>query len=63
MASAGDVALVRVEAPHLCAGVIVDRETAIVVYAAPILRWSVGKNIEHLVAWATKNGYKIEEIP
>ena len=52
--------LVRVTLPHLCAGVLVDGER--IVQAAPILRWSTGKQLTELAAWVLKKGGTIEVV-
>lgn len=40
----------QVTLPHLCAGVIVNQQQ-IIVRAAPILAWSVGKPLQALALW------------
>lgn len=42
--------IIRVEAPHFVAGLILN-EAGICVEAAPILRWAVGKRREELLPY------------
>ena len=53
-------ALVRIETPYYVAGVIVDKVDKIV-YAAPILRWALGKSLGELKAWCLKKEFKCVE--
>jgi hypothetical protein len=52
--------LIRVELPHLTAGVIAD--DGIITTAAPILAWSLGKPTGVLAAWVLKQGGRITVI-
>lgn len=49
--------LVRVEAPHFCAGLEIDPETDRCVRAAPILGWAVGRPADHLRAYFARKGW------
>lgn len=47
----------RIEAPHFVAGVeTVDR---IITRAAPIVKWTRGKNIRELLDYCRRKGWKI----
>jgi hypothetical protein len=48
--------LVQVSASHFCAGIVFDHRH-IVVDAAPILRWSMGKSAEYLKAYFERKGW------
>jgi len=50
----------RVTAPHLCAALEAHEETGKVLQAAPILRWTIGKNIRDVLRWVDRKGYRIE---
>lgn len=52
--------LIRVELPHLTAGVIAD--AGIITTAAPILAWSLGKPTRILAAWVLKRGGRITVV-
>jgi hypothetical protein len=58
-------ALVRVTAPHFCAGLILDiggkgvGETR-VIEAAPILRWTHRKPWREALAWMREKGWTVE---
>lgn len=54
--------LLRVEAPHMVAGVVVDPETGLVVHAADILHWMVGKPQIILRNYCKKRGWKCAAI-
>jgi hypothetical protein len=47
----------QVTLPYACAGVILQGNR--VVRAAPILGWSVGKNVRDLVDWARRKGGEV----
>ena len=51
------MALHRVVLPYACYGVIV--EDGIIVDAAPIARWAVGRTLESFELWVKRNGGKI----
>jgi len=52
--------LVRVTAPHFCAGfVLTDRR---VTFAAPILKWTVGKDPAWLSAYFKRKRWKTEVV-
>jgi hypothetical protein len=52
--------LIRVELPHLCAGVIAEAEC--IVQAAPILAWAVGQHPEDLTRWVLRREGRIEVV-
>ncbi len=52
--------LLRISAPHFVAGVILW--DGVVVNAAPILRWSVGKTEGHLRDYCHRKHWQIETI-
>lgn len=53
--------LVRVTVPHFCAGIVVRDE--VVVEAAPILKWAIGKPLEEVARWALrKKGGSVEVV-
>ena len=52
--------LFQVTAPHFCAGLVVDGDR--VVRAAPILRWTVGKNRAYLREYFTRKGWRVEFV-
>ena len=50
-------ALYAVDAPHFYAGVIVNGPT--IIFAAPILRWAVGRRWSWFQGYARRKGWKI----
>jgi hypothetical protein len=52
--------LLRITAPHFVAGVVVDGR--MIVRAAPILQWSVGRSVGFLTVWARGKGYIVESF-
>jgi len=44
----------RITTHYMCAGVLVD-EKGWIKDAAPILRWSIGKNIDFLERWVVES--------
>jgi hypothetical protein len=44
--------LIQVHLSHLCAGVVAKQ--GVIIEAAPILSWAVGKTPQQLAAWALK---------
>ena len=52
--------LCQITAPHFVAGVIVEDD--IVVQAAPILRWTTGKNIYDVVRYADAKHWRLSTI-
>jgi len=53
--------LFRVTAPHFVAGVIVNRVNSIV-FAAPILHWSVGKDLKSFEAYCHHKSWTLEQL-
>ena len=53
--------LYQVTAPYMCAGLEVD-EDGVVVFAAPILKWTVGKRIGDVIRWVDRKGFEIQEV-
>jgi hypothetical protein len=54
--------LVRITAPHFVAGLEYRKSTGVVTNAAPILGWTVGKDIEYVKAWCRKKNYTYEIV-
>jgi len=52
--------LVQVTAPHFVAGIVLVDE--VVVEAAPILRWTIGKDRAFLSAYFRRKGWKAKII-
>jgi hypothetical protein len=52
--------LYRVEAPHFVAGIVFQKELAI--NAAPILKWSIGKNIVFLRNYFNRKKWRFKRI-
>ena len=52
--------LIRVDLPHLCAGVVAKGEQ--IIRAAPILAWSIGKTPQELAAWVVGKGGSIAVV-
>lgn len=52
--------LVRVVAPHFVAGIVLDMD--VVVRAAPILGWTVGKTRDFLRAYFQKKSWAVEVV-
>ena len=52
--------LIRIEAPHYVAGIIV--EDGVCKMAAPILSWSVGKKEEFLLNYFKKKNFDIRKL-
>jgi hypothetical protein len=50
--------LVRVTAPHFCAGLIV--RNGVVTGAAPIIRWAMGKPWTEVERYCNKKRWKVE---
>ena len=50
--------LIRVEAPHFVAGVLIDPHTDRCVQAAPILRWCQGKRRKWILAHCASRGWR-----
>jgi hypothetical protein len=48
--------LVQVDAPHFCAGIVLDNGRC--VKAAPILGWCVGRTVNMLRAYFKRRGWK-----
>lgn len=53
--------LIRIEAPHLCAGIIMSNDRC--VSAAPILGWTVGRDTASLRAYFAAKGWKASILP
>ena len=53
--------LVQIDAPHFCAGLVV--ENGVVVDAAPILFWAVGKQEDVVRKYVYKKGWKAWKLP
>ncbi len=53
--------LLRITAPHFCAGAVVGPDGRIR-RAAPILRWTVGRCPRAVWAWARSRGYRPERV-
>lgn len=49
--------LLVIDAPHFYAGAIYD-ERNIVVRAAPIIKWSVGKSVAEVIAYCQRKRWK-----
>jgi hypothetical protein len=54
------VLLVQVNLSYACAGVVVQGNR--IVRAAPILGWSVGKQVRDLVDWARMKGGEVRIV-
>jgi hypothetical protein len=52
--------LYQVDAPHMCAGLIVADGK--VIEAAPIVSWAVGKHINYFLDWCKRKNYKCIQI-
>jgi hypothetical protein len=52
--------LIWINAPYMCAGVVTRNK--IIVNAAPILRWSIGKSSKQFLSWVTRKGFKYKII-
>lgn len=48
-----------VRAPHFCAGLVFDAETALVTEAAPILKWAVGKSWAYCAGYFARKKYEV----
>lgn len=53
--------LVRVTAPHYCAGLEVESDR--VVRAAPILKWAVGRDWSGVRAYFRGKRFRVEVVP
>lgn len=51
--------LYSVDAPHFNAGLVVERE--VVLEAAPILKWSIGKPVAEVFRFFAAKGWKVTE--
>lgn len=54
------MSLYQVDANHYVAGLVVDRGR--IVQAAPILRWTVGRDMQRVQAYLTKRGYRVDLV-
>ena len=54
--------LISVNAPHFNAGVVLDPDTGVVVKAAPILAWAVGKSRAYLETYFKQKGWTSVEV-
>lgn len=54
------MSLYQVDANHYVAGLVVDRGR--IVKAAPILRWTVGRDINRVHTYLTKRGYRVDLV-
>lgn len=50
-------ALLQITAPHFCAGIVVER--GVVVDAAPILRWTIGKRLWDVQRYFFRKNFEI----
>jgi hypothetical protein len=55
--------LVRVVAPHFVAGLIVDRDTRRAIFAAPILRYLIGRTEDELRKVFRVCGWRATIVP
>ena len=53
--------LILIDAPHFYVGVEVN-DKGTIVRAAPIIRWSVGKQLTTVLSYWMRKGFKVEEI-
>ena len=51
----------RIEAPHFVAGIKTETRSGVeaVTVAAPIVRWMIGKPMDHIVRYVLGKGWKI----
>ncbi|CAH2606253.1 conserved protein of unknown function (plasmid) [Rhodovastum atsumiense] len=56
-ADSGNV-LVRVDATHFCAGLIIDRLDQRAIIAAPILAWTIGRHRTELSNYFRRKGWR-----
>lgn len=54
------MSLYQVDANHYVAGLVVDQGR--IVQAAPILRWTVGRDMRRVQAYLTKRGYRVDLV-
>lgn len=54
--------LIQIKAPHFVAGLVYDKETELVTNAAPILGWSVGKDVFKVFYWCKEKGYDYQPV-
>lgn len=52
--------LYQIKAPHLCAGAI--ERNGRFIHAAPILRWTVGKTLAEVQAYAKRKGWQMTKV-
>ena len=52
--------MIRITAPHFCAGVVIDAKTLRVARAAPILRYMMGWDRMRVLAYADRHGWRYE---
>ncbi|HEY2534698.1 MAG TPA: hypothetical protein VGJ20_43455 [Xanthobacteraceae bacterium] len=53
--------LIRIEAPHFVAGIVIDRKN-MVVDAAPILKWMIGRDVHDCLSYFEKQGYRVTTL-
>lgn len=54
------MSLYQVDANHYVAGLVVDQGR--IVQAAPILRWTVGRDMQRVQAYLTKRGHRVDLV-
>jgi hypothetical protein len=52
----------QIIAPHFCAAIIVSKASNIILDAAPILRWSIGKDYQDVSRYFYAKGYDIIDM-
>jgi len=55
-------ALWRVRAPYYCAGFILSEEGSRIIYAAPIIKWMIGKTLPEARAYCARRKFQCEEV-
>ena len=58
----GPTKLWQITTPYMCAGIIVDYDTKLIIHAAPILRWPEWKKLSRVINWCKRNNYRCEKV-
>jgi len=52
--------LYQIDLPHMCAGIIINND--IIIEAAPILKWTIGKSLNDIQKWVHKKNGTLNKI-
>jgi hypothetical protein len=54
----------QVTAPHFCVGIETDDRDGeeVIIEAAPILRWAIGKTLKEFCNYCSRKGWEVEDV-